>query len=51
MMLLTRHDYVAPTRAGAEGALVLVRELGAQLIARLYALGVSRSDADAVSHR
>jgi hypothetical protein len=49
-MLLTRHDYVAPAAtAGVEGALILVRESwGAQLIARLYALGVSRSDADAL---
>jgi hypothetical protein len=45
-----RHDYVAPAaEAGVEGALILVRESwGAQLIARLWALGVSRSDADAL---
>jgi 4-amino-4-deoxy-L-arabinose transferase-like glycosyltransferase len=49
-MLLLRHDYVAPAaRAGVQNALILVRESwGAQLIARLYALGVSRSDAEAL---
>jgi hypothetical protein len=49
-MMLTRHDYVAPAeKAGVENALILVRESwGAQLIARLYALGVSRSDAEAL---
>jgi hypothetical protein len=47
-MMLTRHDYVAPAAdAGVENALILVRESwGAQVIARLYALGVSRSDAE-----
>lgn len=45
-----RHDYVQPAaRAGVEGALILVRESwGAQLIARLWALGVTRSDAEAI---
>jgi len=49
-MLLTRHDYVGPAaNAGVERALILVRESwGAQLIARLYGLGVSRSDAEAL---
>ena len=43
-----RLDYVAPARtAGVEGALIFVRESwGAQLIARLWGLGVSRSDAE-----
>jgi len=43
-----RLDYVAPaTTAGVEGALILVRESwGAQLIARLWGLGISRSDAE-----
>ena len=45
-MLLARHDYVAPG-AGLDGALVFVRESwGAQIIARLYGLGVSRSEAE-----
>jgi hypothetical protein len=45
-----RLDYVAPAaRAGVEGALILVRESwGSQVISRLWALGVSRSDADAL---
>lgn len=45
-----RLDYVAPAaRAGVEGALILVRESwGSQVITRLWALGVSRSDADAL---
>ncbi|NUQ11078.1 MAG: hypothetical protein HUU26_01955 [Gemmatimonadaceae bacterium] len=45
-----RHDYLAPAgRAGIEGAVILVRESwGAQLIARLWGLGVSRSDAEAI---
>lgn len=49
-MLLTRHDYVGPAAsAGVEHALILVRESwGAQLIARLYGLGVSRSEAEAL---
>jgi hypothetical protein len=42
-MLLARHDYAAPG-ASLDSALVFVRESwGAQVIARLYALGVSRS--------
>jgi hypothetical protein len=47
-MMLTRHDYLAPAAdAGIEGALIFVRESwGAQVIARLYALGVSRTDAE-----
>ena len=47
-MLLARHDYLAPASAArVEGALILVRESwGAQLISRLYALGVSRPDAE-----
>lgn len=45
-MASMRHDYVAPS-AHVEGALILVRESwGAQLIARLYGLGVSRSEAE-----
>jgi hypothetical protein len=45
-----RLDYVAPAaRAGVEGALILVRESwGSQVISRLWVLGVSRSDADAL---
>lgn len=45
-----RMDYVAPAaRAGVKGALILVRESwGSQVISRLWALGVSRSDADAL---
>lgn len=45
-----RQDYLAPAAsAGVEGALILVRESwGAQLIARLWGLGVSRSDAEAL---
>jgi hypothetical protein len=47
-MLLARHDYMAPG-AGLNGALILVRESwGAQVIARLYGLGVSRIDAEAL---
>lgn len=47
-MLLARHDYLAPA-AGLDGALIFVRESwGAQLIARLYGLGVTRSDAEAL---
>lgn len=47
-MMLTRHDYLAPAqKAGVENALIFVRESwGAQLIARMYALGISRSDAE-----
>jgi hypothetical protein len=45
-MLLARLDYLAPA-TGLDGALILVRESwGAQVIARLYALGVSRSEAE-----
>jgi hypothetical protein len=45
-MLLARHDYAAPG-ASLNGALVFVRESwGAQVIARLYALGVSRSESE-----
>ena len=49
-MMLTRHDYTAPAeQAGVENALIFVRESwGAQVIARLYALGVSRTDAEAL---
>jgi hypothetical protein len=49
-VLLTRRDYIAPAAtAGIHNALILVRESwGSQLIARLYGLGVSRSDADAL---
>ena len=45
-----RLDYVAPAaRAGVEGALILVRESwGSQVIPRLWALGIPRSDADAL---
>ena len=45
-----RHDYIAPAaRANLQGALILVRESwGAQLIARLWGLGVSRSEAEAL---
>lgn len=47
-LLSMRHDYVAPAAAaGVAGALILVRESwGSQLIARLYARGVSRTDAE-----
>ena len=47
-VLLTRQDYLAPAAtAGVQNSLILVRESwGSQLIARLYALGVSRSEAD-----
>lgn len=49
-VLLTRRDYLAPAaEAGIRNALILVRESwGSQLIVRLYALGVSRSEADAL---
>jgi hypothetical protein len=45
-----RHDYVGvAASAGIEGALIFVRESwGAQLIARLWGLGVSRSDTEAL---
>jgi len=45
-----RHDYMEPaTRAGIREALILVRESwGAQLIARLWALGVPRSEAEGI---
>lgn len=45
-----RHDYTSPARAlGVENALVLVRESwGAQLVARLWALGVSRSETEGI---
>ena len=47
-LLSMRHDYVAPAAAQSiRNALILVRESwGAQLIARLYAIGVSRPDAE-----
>lgn len=43
-----RHDYLAPAEsAGVEGALIFVRESwGSQVIARLWGLGVSRSDTE-----
>jgi hypothetical protein len=45
-MLLARHDYMAPASTVTD-ALIFVRESwGAQLIARLYGLGVSRSEAE-----
>ncbi len=49
-MLLTRHDYIEPAAsAGVVNALILVRESwGAQLIARLWALGVPRSETEAL---
>lgn len=45
-----RHDYTAPAaRAGVRGALILVRESwGAQLIARMWGLGVSRSETEGI---
>lgn len=45
-----RHDYMAPAaNAGVRDAVILVRESwGAQVIARLWALGVSRSEAEAI---
>lgn len=45
-----RHDYTAPAReAGVENALILVRESwGAQLIARLWGLGVPRSETEGI---
>ena len=47
-MLLARHDYMAPG-SSVNDALIFVRESwGAQLIARLYGLGVSRTDAEAL---
>jgi 4-amino-4-deoxy-L-arabinose transferase-like glycosyltransferase len=48
--LQARHDYVAPAaEAGVAGALIFVRESwGAQLIARLYGLRISRPEADAL---
>ena len=47
-LLSMRHDYVAPAAAQrVQNSLILVRESwGAQLIARLYAVGVSRTDAE-----
>jgi hypothetical protein len=47
-LLSMRRDYVEPAAAGGvQQALILVRESwGSQLIARLYALGVSRPDAE-----
>ena len=47
-LLSMRHDYVAPaSTASASNALILVRESwGAQVIARLWGLGVSRSVAE-----
>lgn len=49
-LMSMRHDYVAPASAASvSNALVLVRESwGAQLIARLWGLGVSRSVAEAL---
>lgn len=49
-VLLTRLDYLSPAaEAGVERALIFVRESwGSQLIARLYGVGVSRSEADAL---
>lgn len=49
-LLNLRHDYLEPARvAGVNSAVILVRESwGAQLIARLHALQVSRSDAEAI---
>ena len=47
-LLVARHDYMAPG-AAVDNALILVRESwGAQLIARLYGLGVTRSEAEAL---
>jgi hypothetical protein len=47
-LLVTRHDYMAPA-AAVTNALIFVRESwGAQLIARLYGLGVTRSEAEAL---
>lgn len=45
-----RHDYLEPARReGVVDGLILVRESwGAQLIARLWALGVSRSEAESI---
>lgn len=45
-----RHDYMAPAAsAGARDAVILVRESwGAQLIARLWGVGVSRSEAEGI---
>jgi hypothetical protein len=47
-LMSMRHDYIAPAEAAAaHDALILVRESwGAQLIARLWGLGVSRSVAE-----
>lgn len=49
-MLLARHDYLAPARrAGVDGGLIFVRESwGSQIIARLYSLGISRPEAEAL---
>jgi hypothetical protein len=45
-----RHDYTAPAaRAGVQNGLILVRESwGAQLLARLWALGVPRSESEGI---
>jgi hypothetical protein len=45
-----RHDYLAPAAsAGVEDALILVRESwGSQLIARLWGLGVPRSETEGI---
>ena len=45
-----RHDYLAPAReANIENAVILVRESwGSQLVARLWALGVPRSETEAL---
>jgi 4-amino-4-deoxy-L-arabinose transferase-like glycosyltransferase len=47
---LARHDYLAPAAAaGVDRALIFVRESwGAQLIARLYGLGISRPETEAL---
>jgi hypothetical protein len=47
---MARHDYLAPAAAGGVGnALIFVRESwGAQIIARLWGLGVSRSESEAL---
>jgi hypothetical protein len=45
-----RHDYLQPAKErGLENALILVRESwGAQLMARMWSLGVSRSESEAL---
>jgi hypothetical protein len=51
-LISMRQDYVQPARsAGISNALILVRESwGAQLIARLWGLGVSRSETEMLYH-